>query len=139
MADLLSDLVAKLGVTQDQAQGGLGTILGALKSHLPADAFSQVLGAVPDGEKHIEAAADMSGGGGGVLGSVMGMAAKMMGGGEAGGIAGVLAKLTALGFSASQLQGFVGHVVEFFKSHLSGDTLAKVVGMLTGGNKTEPS
>jgi hypothetical protein len=48
MADSISDLATKEGVSPDMAGKSVGAILALLKEKLPAGRFSQVLSAIPN-------------------------------------------------------------------------------------------
>lgn len=56
----LSGMVeSQLGVTEDQAEGGIGSMLTLARERLSADEFDEVAGAIPGAENYIEAANDL--------------------------------------------------------------------------------
>ena len=57
---LIDALMQKLGVTQEQAQGGSGAIFQAAKQHMGADDFSQLSQSVPEMDKMLEAVPEQS-------------------------------------------------------------------------------
>jgi hypothetical protein len=134
MADFISDLASKSGVSTDLAKKGVGALLAFLKGHLPAEGFARIEAAVP-GADGMTAAAQADEGkpsGGGILGAVTGLAGKLFGGG---GGAALLTQLTQLGFSADQVQSFLPKVLEFFKDKLPGDLMKQVSGLIPAGEK----
>jgi hypothetical protein len=132
MADLISELASKSGVSVEQAKKGLGAVLALFKQKLPANVFSQIQAAVPGADgmmAEAEAAEEPSGGG--LLGSVKEMASKLFGGSGAA----LAAKCSHLGFSADQLQKFIPNVLEFLKGKLPADVMKKVSGLIPAGEK----
>jgi hypothetical protein len=127
MADLINDLASKAGVSPEQAQQGLGAVLGFLKSHLPADAYARVSAAVPEGAS-AAAAAPPAEEPGGLLSGLAGAVGKLFGGGGA--AQELVAKLTHLGFSAEQLQAFLPRVMESLRGKLPEDVMRKLSGLL---------
>ncbi len=130
MADIVSELAGKSGVSPDMAKKGLGAVLAFLKGKVPAEAFAKVSNAVPDADNLMAAAeADKGASGGGMFGAAAGLAGKLLGGGAGGG-AGLVAKLTQLGFAPEQLQGFLKNILDFLKGKLPDNVLNQITGML---------
>jgi hypothetical protein len=129
MADLISDLAAKAGISPDMAKKGVGAVLTVLKDKLPANSFSQVQSAVPDASNLMAAAqAPQETPGGGILGAVGDVVSKLVGGG-----AGELtSRFTQLGFSADQLKRFLPVVMEFLKGKLPPDVVKQAGALLPG-------
>jgi hypothetical protein len=130
MADLVSELASKSGVSAEQAKKGLGAVLALFKEKLPANVFSQIQAAVPGADGMMDEAEAAGEPSGGLLGSVKEMASKLFGGAGALG-----AKFSHLGFSPDQIQKFVPNVIEFLKSRLPEDVMKKVGGLLPAGEK----
>jgi hypothetical protein len=129
MADIISDLAAKSGLSAEQARQGMGALLNVLKDKLPADVFSKVQAAVPGSDGLMSsAAAAPEASEGGVLGAVKGMAAKVFGGG--GGAAAALAKLQAAGVSPEQGQSFLRNVLEFLKGKLPEGVMKQISALI---------
>jgi hypothetical protein len=122
MANIIADLAAKVGVSQEQIEKAMGAVLQFLKEKLPEDAFAKVHGAVPNADTMMEAA-NAADEGGGLFDSIKGAVDKLVGGG---GATGVMAKLSQLGFSMEQLQKFAAGTLEFFKKKLPPDVLEKL-------------
>ena len=133
MADLINDLASKAGISPEQAQKGLGAVLGFLKNHLPADVYTKVSAAVPggDGAAAAEPPAEERGG---LLAGLTGAVGKLFGGGGAAGE--LVAKLSKLGFSGEQLQAFLHRVLESLKGKLPEDVTQKISGLLPAPQET---
>ena len=133
MADFISELASKSGVSTDQAKKGVGALLAFFKDHTSAEGFSKIAAAVPGADGMMAAAQEDAGkSSGGILGAVTGMAGKLFGGG---GGAALVTKLTQLGFSGEQAQPFLANVLEFFKDKLPGDLMKQVSGLIPTGEK----
>ena len=121
---LVDDIMKQVGVSQDQAEGGLGLIFKLAKEKLGAD-FSQVSNVVPDANHLInkapaddqEAAAD-----GGLMGILGGLAGKL-GLGDLGKLAELAAGFKKLGLDLDSVQKFVKVVMTFVES--KGGTVVK--------------
>ncbi|NLE67866.1 MAG: DUF2780 domain-containing protein [Lentisphaerae bacterium] len=121
MNELITELVSKLGVQDNQAKGGVGLILKLAKDSLGGD-FSKLSAALP-GASELMAAAPQSGGAAKLLGGLAGA----LGGQKARGLAG-LASLAG-GFSKLNLDSgmvskFVPIVAAFVKSKAGPDIAA---------------
>ncbi len=128
MADVVTELASRSGVSPDLARKGLGAVLSFLKGKIPAEAFAKVSSAVPDTDGLMAAAeAGPKDSGGGMLGAVTGAVGKMLGGGSGGGA--LVAKLTQLGFAPEQVQGFLKNALDFLKDKVPGDVLKQVTGL----------
>ena len=134
MADTVTDLADKTGISPDQAQKGLGAVLGVLQNKLPADTFSQVSAAIPGSDGMMAAAESGQGSSsGGVLGAVTAMVGKLFGGSGTE----LVSKLSGLGFSAEQVTSFLPNVLEFLKARLPEGLMSKVSGLLPGPKEAE--
>lgn len=154
MNELISQLTASLGISAEQAKGGLGTVLNMAKEKLAGGEFEKVTAAVGDGADDAMALAEsktQSGGGGGLmdalgglaggpggLGASLGGALGGMGGalGGMGGPLGDLGKLAGLakGFSAFSMDSnmiakFLPIVLSFCKQR-GGEGLSGILSKL---------
>jgi hypothetical protein len=112
------------------AKKGLGAVLAFLKGKIPAESFSKVSNAIPDADGLMAAAADQGeSSGGGLLGAAAGMAGRLFGGSSGGGAA-LASKLTKLGFSPDQLQGFLQNALESLRGKLPADVVDKLSSFL---------
>jgi hypothetical protein len=128
MADIVSELASKCGVSADAVQKGLGTILGLIKSKLPAETFSKISAAVPGSDSMMSAAANLEGqASGGVVEAVKGAFGKLFGGADA---SAALSKLSQLGMTPDQVTKFIPQVMEFLKSKLPAKVMDQISGML---------
>ena len=125
MADIVGDLASRSGVSPDIAKKAMGAVLAFLKDKLPAEAFAKVSNAVPDAGGLMAAAAVGQEESGGVLGAVTGAVSKMLGGSGSGAL---VSKLTQLGCTAEQVQGFLKNALEFLKEKVPGDVLKQITG-----------
>jgi hypothetical protein len=128
MADIASELASKCGISAEQAQKGLGLVLGLIKNRLPADTFARVSAAVPGADDLVSAAEDTgTQASGGVVGAVKGAVGKIFGGGST---EALLAKFSQLGMTADQIPVFVSKVTEFFKGKLPENVVSQIRGLL---------
>jgi hypothetical protein len=127
MADLISDLAGKCGISPDLARKGLGAVLGVLKGHLPEESYAKLSAAVPGSDAALAAAQSTPEASGGVLGAIGDMAGKLFG---SGGTGELLAKLTALGFTPDQIGTFMPKVLEFLKGKLPDSVIEQVAKLL---------
>ena len=130
MADIVSELAGRTGVTPEQAKMGLGIILGLAKAKLPADAFAKVQAAIPGADDMIAAAQSGPGASsGGVLGSIAGLAGKILGG-DGGNAAALTGALTRLGVSEEQARKFLPAAADLLKGRLPADVTKQLGGLL---------
>ena len=133
MADIISELASKSGVSNDLAKKGIGAVLSFLEEHIPAERFSNVLNAVPNANGMMAAAETGQESSGGFFSTVSDLAGKVFG--SAGGPAALVSKLTQLGFSAEQLQRFIPALIDFLESKLTGDVMNKITALIPLGAK----
>jgi hypothetical protein len=126
MADIVTDLAGKSGLSPELVRKGLGAILEVFKDKLPADTFAKISSAVPGAEGLMATAKSSAETSGGVLSAVTGAVGKLFGGSAAE----MASKLTHLGFSAEQLQAFLPKVLEILRSRLPADVVSKIGGLL---------
>ncbi len=119
--ELIQSIVSQLGVTETQAKGGTGLIMGLLKSQLSGSEFDQVKSAVPD-VGSLEAAAPN---GSGLVGGISKIFSSF-GGGDAGGLASLAGGFSKLGLDPEMLGKFLPIIISFLKAK-GGDGLGAVV------------
>jgi hypothetical protein len=127
MADIVSDLAAQSGLTTEQAQKGLGTVLAYFKESLPADAFAKVSEAVPSSDKIMAAAGLGEEKSGGIIETIKGAVSKLFGSGGPGAL---LTKLSSLGISAEQAMAFIPRVMDYLKGKLPDAVTKQISGLL---------
>jgi hypothetical protein len=153
MADFISDLASRTGVSTDMARKGMGAILDFCKGKLSPDAYARVSTAVPDADGMIadstqaaQHASPQPTSGGGMFGGLTGAVGKLFGGGGgggggAGGMAEIAGKLMQSGFSIEQARSFLPQALGFLQDKLPPDVMQKLAGMLPAGmlDATGPS
>jgi hypothetical protein len=115
--DVIATLSEQTGIGQDQIRKALGSLLTALKAHLPADVFDHLKGAVPQADALIGGAPEPEPSSGGLVGAVAGLAGKVFGG-KGLDPASLLDRFSKSGLSLEQVQAFLPKVVEFLESKL---------------------
>ena len=60
ISDMVSSVTDSLGVTESQANGGLGSLFNYAKDNITAEQFSQLSGALPGVDELVKAAPDVS-------------------------------------------------------------------------------
>jgi uncharacterized protein (DUF2267 family) len=125
MADTITELASKCGISTDMARKGLGTILAAFKHALPAESFAKIEGAIPGAASMLADAQEQGeASSGGILGAIKDMAGKLFGGGA--NPQALAAHFGKLGFSPDQVECFIPRVVEFLKRKLSPEQMKHV-------------
>lgn len=149
MADIISDLATRTGISTEMARTGMGTILDFCKGKLSPDAYARVSTAVPDADGMIadsrqaaQQAPPPPASGGGMFGGLTDAVGKLFGGGGgAGGMTEIASKLMQSGFSIEQAKAFLPQALGFLKDKLPPDAMQKLAGMLPAGmlDATGPS
>jgi hypothetical protein len=131
MPDTTNDLSSETGLSTDLVQKGLGAIMSFLKQHLGDDLFGRIQSAMPDASKYVDhfESSPESQGGGGLIGTLTGLAGKLLGG-EAGQAGKLLESFNKLGFSPEQIETFVPKALAFIQSHLPADLIQQIMAKL---------
>jgi hypothetical protein len=111
-SDLVGMLTSQLGVTENQAAGGAGSLFGFAKGQMAPGDFDTVTSALPEVSDLMGAAPQ--GGSGGLLGS-----ASSLLGGSSGGLedaAGVASSFSDLGMSPDMVNEFVPVILDYAES-----------------------
>jgi Protein of unknown function VcgC/VcgE (DUF2780) len=121
--NIVDEIMKQVGVSKEQAEGGLGLIFKLAKDKLGAD-FSQVSQVVPDANTLIgKAPADAKDAGdSGLMGMIGGMASQL-GLGDLGKLAELAAQFQKLGLDMETVQKYVKVVMTFVES--KGGTVVK--------------
>jgi Protein of unknown function VcgC/VcgE (DUF2780) len=128
MADLVTELASKAGVSADQARKGVGAVLEFLKSKLPNADFSHIQKAIPGADQMVADAQQLPASSSGLLGKIGDMAGKLFGGG--GGE--MMNKLANTGMSPDQVTGFLPTLFEKIKRFLPEWLVAKIESLIPG-------
>ena len=111
MDELVSRLVASVGVDRAVAEKSIGIILAFLLKEGPADKVQALINQMPG----VEAAVQAESGGFGM-----------------GGIMGVGTKLMAAGLGMSQMQGVTREIIAFAREKAGEDAVGEIVGSIPG-------
>jgi len=129
MNDLVKLLMSNAGINQEQAEGGLGTILNFAKDKLSEGDFSQISSLV-DGASDLmnkAPAEEKSSGFGGMLGSVTSALGTNAGG--LAGLASLAGKLDGLGIDMETISKFMPIISNFLESK-GGDSVKGIFNSL---------
>jgi len=110
---LIPNLTRNLGVSEAQAEGGVGALMQLAKGQLSGGEFSKVSAQLPGMETLLAAAPALSGKSSGGLGGVMGSLGGMSAG--IGGLAKVTQQFEALGLSPDMISRFAELIVGYFR------------------------
>ena len=127
MNDLVKTLVSQLGVSEGQAEGGLGLLLKAAQDHLPKDQNAQLQEGVPDAAALMQKApAEGGGGAGGMLGAAAGALGGLLGGGagKLGAMASLAGGFSSLNLDKDQITKFAGVAKDWLEQNGKGDVAA---------------
>jgi hypothetical protein len=118
MDELISRLVADVGIDRDAAEKSVGIIFQFLLKEGPPDKVKALLARLPGAEELMEAqeGIDASGGGMFALGGIMGAGTKMM----------------AAGLSMAQVQGVARETLAFAREKAGEDAVGEIVGAVPG-------
>ncbi|KAA1259515.1 hypothetical protein LF1_20490 [Rubripirellula obstinata] len=129
MDELIQQLTAKLGIDESVAQAATGKAMAMVKANVGEDLFSKISSAVPGASDVADAGAEEalpSEGGGGMLGSLAGMASKALGGSAGSGLE-LGAALGDAGLPTDQMGSFVSTIVEFLKDKVGDEVMDQVL------------
>lgn len=131
MNELISQLTSKIGISEEQAQGGLGGLLSLAKGQLDSDTFSKVEGAIPGAGDLISKFGNLGGGEkAGGLGGMLSSATSALGmTSNLGGIAGMIGSLSSLGIDLDMMKKFAPIVTGFLNEKGLGDIASKFDGL----------
>lgn len=130
--DIAAMIASKTGLSPELCQKGLGVILVGLRKFAP-DLYTQVSGYLPESGE-AEAAynsAEASDSGGGIMGTLGGLASKVMGG-DAGDAGELMQMFGKAGFSPAQAKEFAGPALESLKSKLPPELVDQVCESVPG-------
>lgn len=122
MDDLIRRLTKELGVSKDQARGGLVAVLRAGQQHLSRPDFEQMVADVPGADKLLKNAPPPS-----ALSSLAGGLGSLLGGRSgAGRFAGLAASFAELGVDVDTAKKFGPIVIEYIREH-GGENLVEKI------------
>jgi hypothetical protein len=137
MADTITELASKCGISPDMAKKGLGTLLAAFKHVLPAESFAKIEAAIPGADSMLaDAQQQGEATSGGFFGAIKDMAGKLFGGG--GTHEALAAHFGQVGFSPDQIKHFISHVVKLLESKLPPDVMKHIGALLPHETSAAP-
>jgi hypothetical protein len=117
MDELITRLVANVGVDRVAAEKSVGIILDFLRKEGPADKVQALIDRLPGAEALLQAQQGADAGGGMfAMGGIMGAGTKMM----------------AAGLSMSQVQGVTKEVIAYSREKAGEDAIGEIVGAIPG-------
>ena len=127
--DLITQLVNTLGITEKQAEGGVGSLFNNAKENLSTEDFKKAAEAVPGVDKYMaEAPSTDSGGSAGSLLKSSGLSSLGGSASKIGGMAGLADSFSKLGMNTETMTKFIPIVTDFMKSEAG----SSVAGLLKG-------
>ena len=112
MQDLITRIIQNVGIDEALAKPAVGVILNMLKSVLPEEITSALLGAIPGADSLMDAGGEAGSGG---IGGMLGGAMSSLAGGNAGAITQAMSALQGLGLDTNQAQGVAQQLMGFAK------------------------
>jgi len=118
MDELISRLVANVGIDRDAAEKAVAIMFEFLRKEGPADKVQALLDRLPGAAELMESQEGIESGGGGMfaLGGIMGAGTKMM----------------AAGLSMGQVQGVARETLAFAREQAGEDVVGEIVGAVPG-------
>jgi len=127
-SELIDLLTSRLGVTNSQAEGGSGAILGYAKQKLSIDDFSKVTNAIPETESLIKTAPKTEGAGG-LVGKLGSLSALLGGGGKTSSLANMSnlsSSFSSLGLNSEMIGQFTPIILEYAQNK-GGETVSAIL------------
>jgi len=121
---LIDTLTNKLGVSQKQASGGVGSILSYAKSALPSNKYATVANAVPNASSLLEMAPKVSS-------AMSGLGAMGTTSSSLGGMAALTSQFSSLGLNSGMITKFVPVILNYFKKSGSTNAMSILSGLFS--------
>jgi len=126
MDELISRITSVANISPDMAQKAVGIILGFLEKEAPAQ-VTGLINSIPGAADAVTASqADAGNGGGGLMGSLMGM----VGGG--GGVMGLAGQLSGAGLGMGQMQSVGKELFSFAREKVGDEAVGKIASAVPG-------
>ncbi len=123
---LVGILVQQLGITQQQATGGAGSIFSMAQQSMSPSSFGQVSQAVPGMSQLLSAAPALGG-----SGSLIGSAASALGGGSSlGNMAALASSFQSLGMDSGMMSQFIPVILQYVQGQGGSTTMSLLQGAL---------
>lgn len=138
MQELIDRITAKIGIDEDIANKSVGMILGYVQrmgdDSVVGNLIEKIPGAADLIAEHgeIEAPAEGASSGGGIMGMVMGLVAKVTGGGDSEGVMAIGQNLMANGLDMSQIKNVASETIAYAKEQAGEDTVDAITSKIPG-------
>jgi tape measure domain-containing protein len=126
--EFIQMVTSKLGTSESTARSATGGMLQMLQGQLDGGDFSQLMEKLP-GASDLLGESESSGGGSGMLGSLMNQATSALGG-NLGGAVGLLGKLKDTGLDTDQLASFASMFLGFVKDKAGAGLVDRILGKI---------
>ncbi len=130
MTELIQEIISKVGVNQDQAEGGLGAVLTFAKEQLNSENFSKITEQINGADEIMQKFSNLSNteAGGMNLGGLLGSATSALGinSDNLGGIASIVSNLSSLDLDLDTLKKFAPIISNFLEAKGFGDIASKI-------------
>jgi len=127
-------IAAKASIDPEVAETAVGTILSVIQQEGDASKVGQLFQQLPGAAELAEKHAVLAGSGGGLLGTLSGVADKVVGGG-AGILVAALAQLEATNLSAQQIKNIGTALLAYIKENANSDLVKEIVDAIPGLGK----
>lgn len=127
--NILALLTEQLGISETQAEGGLGLLLKIAQEKLATEEFGQIANLIPNADGLISAAPETSGGLGGLMGGLLSSFGGSLGG-NLGDFASLASGFKELDMDAGLITEFLPVVISFLKSE-GGDEISSLLDRIT--------
>ena len=124
-------IAAKASIDPEVAETAVGTILSVIQQEGDASKVGQLFQQLPGAAELAEKHAVVAGSGGGLLGTLSGVADKVVGGG-AGILVAALAQLEATNLSAQQIKNIGTALLAYIKENANSDLVKEIVDAIPG-------
>jgi len=122
---LVGMLSNQLGISDNQAAGGVGSILSYAQSALPSNDYTKLASAVPDASSMLSMAPQQSTNTLSSLGNLAGGASSVAG------MAGLASQFSSLGLDSGMVSQFIPIIMDYFKQSGSNDAMGILSGLFS--------
>jgi hypothetical protein len=140
MADLLSTLATRSGLTPDLTQRGMEALLGSLRNHLPDEAFAKLTSSLPDVQQLLSSPERIPARLEDFAGPTLNDAGRNAGTATPLPLTELLSQLTRAGFSLDAVQKFLPVAIGLLRANLPPELMRHVERSIPGlGNISRPT
>lgn len=124
MQEFIEMVMARLGISEEQARSATGGLLRGLQQHVNELDFDELRGRLQGSTEIMQEVPEHETGGGALLARVGSL------GGALGSVGGLIAPLTKAGLSQDKASGFIQMFLEYVRSQASPELLERIVGQV---------